>query len=405
MLKDGNKQYRNLQEQVLANMRNIEDIIKDKPIMATYKIKIVGSVGSSGDLPDPLTYKGDLGDIYVVGTKSPFDLYVFGKEYENEDAPSWINLGPIWVEGPKGETGAQGPAGQDGKDGAGVPEIESGDAGKALVVNQAEDGVEWATVTAGLSPEDQAKLDNSLQLPESAPATEQLVSIDTNGDQNALGIGAGLEVSNGALINGVKVLTINAEFESFATNSVDVVLTDEIVTNMLNNVYSLVLLKTSDNISKDFVIVANEATNNSYFSYVGNSIPGTTQNFPYIVPGFVMSKQIISYRISKKSNTTDTIRVTRNKSTVVNTEKTWDISIKLAGGTLSVTDYTCIHDAEFQTPLLLSGVTGVYYIKLYNCYYSSSAIVYRNIPCGDVPTQYEVVITPSTRAYVVNTIA
>ena len=33
MLKYGNKEYRNLQEQVLANMRNIEDIIKDKPTM------------------------------------------------------------------------------------------------------------------------------------------------------------------------------------------------------------------------------------------------------------------------------------------------------------------------------------------------------------------------------------
>ena len=33
MLKYGNKEYRNLQEQVLANMRNIEDIIKDKPMM------------------------------------------------------------------------------------------------------------------------------------------------------------------------------------------------------------------------------------------------------------------------------------------------------------------------------------------------------------------------------------
>lgn len=31
MLKYGDKEYRNLQEQVLANMRNIEDIIKDKP--------------------------------------------------------------------------------------------------------------------------------------------------------------------------------------------------------------------------------------------------------------------------------------------------------------------------------------------------------------------------------------
>ena len=45
MLKDGNKQYRNLQEQVLANMRNIEDIIKDKP-MALYVHKLSLSYAS-----------------------------------------------------------------------------------------------------------------------------------------------------------------------------------------------------------------------------------------------------------------------------------------------------------------------------------------------------------------------
>jgi hypothetical protein len=81
----------------------------------------------------------------------------------------------------------------------GLPEIESGDAGKALVVNQAEDGAEWATV--GLSPEDQEKLDNSLQLPESAPAAQQLVGINTSKEQNALTIGSGLNIDANGNIN------------------------------------------------------------------------------------------------------------------------------------------------------------------------------------------------------------
>ena len=48
MLKYGNKEYRNLQEQVLANMRNIEDIIKDKPTMVN-NISLNGSTYTPSD--------------------------------------------------------------------------------------------------------------------------------------------------------------------------------------------------------------------------------------------------------------------------------------------------------------------------------------------------------------------
>ena len=163
MLKYGNKEFRNLQEQVLANMRNIEDIIHGQPIMAKYTIKIVGSEESASDLPDPLTYEGDLGDIYVVGTESPYNLYVFGKEYENEDAPSWIDLGAIWVEGPQGEKGDTG---------LGVPEIQSGDAGKVLMVNSDETDAEWTSLPSDLTNiEDGSALQSIIQKvgnPESA---------------------------------------------------------------------------------------------------------------------------------------------------------------------------------------------------------------------------------------------
>lgn len=189
MLKYGNKEFRNLQEQVYANMKNIDDIIKGQPILANYEINIVGAVEEESELPDAATYAGKLGDIYVVGDETPYDLYIFSKIYENEDQPSWVDLGPVWVQGPQGEQGIQGiqgpqgatgatgatgqaatvtvgttatgaagtsasvvnsgtssaavldftiPKGEKGDTGVGVPEIESGDAGKALMVNQAE---------------------------------------------------------------------------------------------------------------------------------------------------------------------------------------------------------------------------------------------------------------------------
>lgn len=212
MLKYGNRDFRNLQEQVYANMKNIEDIIKGQDIIADYTLQIVGQVDSAEELPDAETYDGKLGDIYVVGEASPFHGYAFVKVYENENVPRWVDLGAILVQGPKGEqgpkgdtgetgaqgpqgdqgvpagfgvptasiqgttgipnvsitasgpntakvfdftfynlkgeTGAQGPAGRDGKDGLGVPEIQSGDAGKALIVNADETGAIWSRVPA-----------------------------------------------------------------------------------------------------------------------------------------------------------------------------------------------------------------------------------------------------------------
>lgn len=67
--------------------------------------------------------------------------------------------------------------------GGSLPEILEGDAGKALVVNEQEDGVEWGEASAP---------DNVLVLPEEAPAAQQLVGINTSNEQNALNIGKGL---------------------------------------------------------------------------------------------------------------------------------------------------------------------------------------------------------------------
>lgn len=126
----------------------------------------------------------------------------------------------------------------DGKiviEAGGLPEIEAGDAGKALVVNQAEDGAEWATV--GLSPEDQEKLDNSLQLPESAPAAQQLVGINTSGEQNAIGIGDGLEITSNTLTNKVKILEVDFN----GANTVDI--TEDLYQKVITGYYEIIICR------------------------------------------------------------------------------------------------------------------------------------------------------------------
>ena len=425
-----NKIYRNLQQQVKENMENIAEL-QDLKLVG---LDVKGIVSDYSNLPASATQ----GQVYAVGTEAPFELYVYNNS-------SWVDFGQFPKAGPKGDQGPQGepgrqgprgltgeqgprgytgapgapgqagpqgepgPKGDKGDTGAQGPQGPQGPQGEPGSGTSVSDFVEGAGIVISSAANDKVEIavdeNKVLVTPESAPAAQQLVGINTSGKQNVLGIGAGLEVSNGALINGFKVLTIIATFASFSATTVDVELTDEIVTNMRNGVYLLVLLKASDSTMKDFIIVNNTNNSGSNFNYTGNSILGNTTSLYYKLPGLTMSKQFITYNITQKHNTTNIVTVKRAKSTVVDTEDTWDIYINLAGGKLSATEYARLNNARFQTPLLLNGVTGTTYIKLYNCYYSSSTIVYRNIPCGNISTQYEVVITPSTKAYVVNTIS
>ena len=88
MLKYGNRDFRNLQEQVYANMKNIQDIIDGSNIIADLKtVNIVGEVSDAEELPDADTYTGAYGDAFLVGEEEDAELYVFTKAYEEENAP------------------------------------------------------------------------------------------------------------------------------------------------------------------------------------------------------------------------------------------------------------------------------------------------------------------------------
>lgn len=311
MLKYGNRDFRSLQEQVYANMKNIEDIIKGSDIMANYTLQIVGQVDDADELPDPDTYDGKLGDIYVVGDESPFHGYAFVKVYENENAPDWVDLGAILVQGPQGEQGPQGPQGEQGVQGdqgvpagfgvpsasiqggvgtpnvsitasgpntarvfdftfynlkgekgdkgtpgEGVPEIQSGDAGKALIVNQDNETASWSELPSGLpdiESGDAGKLlavnsgetgvewvtDNNLKLPSSAPASQALVGINNSGVQNALILGDGFEIDNNTLNIPSEILKI--DMTDFAQKTISEELYSKLTTtqNLILYIYNV----------------------------------------------------------------------------------------------------------------------------------------------------------------------
>ena len=92
MLKFGNKEFRNLQEQVLKNMQNIASIKGGTAVLDEFGIKVVGEVGSLQDLPSVIDYKAahadwEYGDAYAVGTEAPYKLYVLNiKIYRNDSS-------------------------------------------------------------------------------------------------------------------------------------------------------------------------------------------------------------------------------------------------------------------------------------------------------------------------------
>lgn len=57
MLKFGNKEFRNIQEQVLENMKDIANLKEGTAVLSEFGIKIVGEVDSLQDLPSVDEYK------------------------------------------------------------------------------------------------------------------------------------------------------------------------------------------------------------------------------------------------------------------------------------------------------------------------------------------------------------
>lgn len=98
MLNFGNKEFRNLQEQVLYLTQKLTGVNSGVKGQAA-------NVPALGDIKD-----AKIGDMYLVGTEYPYYFYVKTTDTE------WTNLGTMasTVPGPKGERGAQGIQGVDG---------------------------------------------------------------------------------------------------------------------------------------------------------------------------------------------------------------------------------------------------------------------------------------------------
>lgn len=104
MLKFGNQEFRNLEEQVLKNKNDIQDFKDGNQTIAEFGITVVGIVDDAALIP---AVGEEFGDAYLVGTQAPYDIRVWTRNVNNNTA-AWVDLGQFPLQGPKGDKGPQG---------------------------------------------------------------------------------------------------------------------------------------------------------------------------------------------------------------------------------------------------------------------------------------------------------
>lgn len=114
---DEKKKLLNIWEQVEKNKEDILSFLYGNKTLAEFGIKVIGTLESADDLPDPDTYEGNFGDAYAVGEEDPYDFYIFTRYGAEGVEGFWLNIGEFPKAGPQGEPGEQGPQGEPGERG------------------------------------------------------------------------------------------------------------------------------------------------------------------------------------------------------------------------------------------------------------------------------------------------
>lgn len=99
-----NKKYLNLQETVEWCKDQIQGFKNVEQIVLNYGIKVLGQVDSPNDIPER---EYEYGDAYLVGTETPYDIYIFTRDGDNNEGV-FINLGAFAIVGPAGPAGPAG---------------------------------------------------------------------------------------------------------------------------------------------------------------------------------------------------------------------------------------------------------------------------------------------------------
>lgn len=103
-IKIGDSTYRNLTDQVKFLTEKVEAHYAKDAVLADYGIRVVGIVANRSDIDDKGDY--EYGDAYLVGTGEPYETWIWTRNAEGSGKDGFVDIGPLSVQGPKGETGA-----------------------------------------------------------------------------------------------------------------------------------------------------------------------------------------------------------------------------------------------------------------------------------------------------------
>lgn len=119
MIRIGDKEYRNLEEQVLKNKEDIANHYNMDRVLADFGIRIIGTLEDADELKDVPT-PGQYGDAYAVGTEAPYDFYIWTRADANSGHPEdyWLSIGKLAIAGPQGPQGRPGDTGAAGQRGS-----------------------------------------------------------------------------------------------------------------------------------------------------------------------------------------------------------------------------------------------------------------------------------------------
>ena len=99
MLKFGNKEFRNLEEQVEKNKEDIENLAAGISAVMGFMPTVKGVYATADQIPEG-SY--NTGDTFLIGSSTPYAVYI----YTAND--TWQNVGQFPVAGPKGDKGEKG---------------------------------------------------------------------------------------------------------------------------------------------------------------------------------------------------------------------------------------------------------------------------------------------------------
>ena len=267
MLKFGNKEFRNLQEQVLKNMQNIANLKEGTAVLDEFGIKVVGEVDSLQDLSSVADYKlahddWAYGDAFAIGTQPPYKLVILTRANDEITTDHWFDIGDFPMPGPKGDTGAQGETGPQGPQGnQGDPGADAG-FGSILATAQTLPAGSSATATVVASGPDTAKeLSFTFGIPRGADGTTALWGNIQGTLSNQTDLKNALDDKQDELVSGTNIKTINNQS---VIGSGNIEINSGVWGNITGDISNQSDLQTALNAKADTTSLATVATTGAY---------------------------------------------------------------------------------------------------------------------------------------------